>query len=64
MRHSCALDVADAGGSTLEEVGGILNLTRERIRQIEVKALLKLNRRAPELRDYFVDDRQALGGAA
>jgi hypothetical protein len=39
---SCALDVADAGGSTLEDVGTIMNLTRERIRQLEVKALSKL----------------------
>lgn len=50
---SCALDVADAGGSTLEDVGAIMNLTRERIRQLEVKALSKLEalRDMAELRD-------------
>jgi hypothetical protein len=32
---SCALDVADGGGATLEETGVIMNLTRERVRQIE-----------------------------
>jgi len=42
LRHSCALDVAQTGGITLEEVGEILNLTRERIRQVEVRGLLKL----------------------
>jgi hypothetical protein len=42
MPHSCALDVADIGGATLEDVGSILNLTRERIRQLEVKALGRL----------------------
>jgi hypothetical protein len=42
MPYSCALDVADAGGATLEDVGGIMNLTRERIRQLEVKALSRL----------------------
>lgn len=42
LTHSCALDVADRGGITLEEVGEILNLTRERIRQVEVKGLLQL----------------------
>ncbi|MBX3181397.1 MAG: hypothetical protein KIT72_14030 [Polyangiaceae bacterium] len=39
---SCALDVADRGGTTLEDVGAIMNLTRERIRQVEVKALAKM----------------------
>ena len=42
MNESCALDVADRGGTTLEDVGAIMNLTRERIRQVEVKALAKL----------------------
>ena len=42
LTHSCALDVAAQGGITLEEVGEILNLTRERIRQVEVRGLLKL----------------------
>ena len=42
MKETCALDVADKGGITLEEVGEILNLTRERIRQVEVRGLLKL----------------------
>lgn len=32
---SCTLDVADLGGSTLEEVGRILGVARERVRQIE-----------------------------
>lgn len=39
---SCALDVADGGAVTLEDAGAILNLTRERIRQLELKALSKL----------------------
>jgi hypothetical protein len=42
MAETCALDVADRGGTTLEEVGEILNLTRERIRQVEVLGLDKL----------------------
>ena len=33
--ESCALDVADAGALTLEDVGVVMNLTRERIRQLE-----------------------------
>jgi hypothetical protein len=42
LKASCALDVSKQGGITLEEVGEILNLTRERIRQVEVRGLLKL----------------------
>ncbi len=40
--ETCALDVAERGGLTLEEVGEILNLTRERIRQVEAAGLQKL----------------------
>lgn len=49
MAETCALDVADRGGITLEEVGEILNLTRERIRQVEVKGLQKLRSTSEEL---------------
>lgn len=42
LEETCALDVADRGGITLEEVGVIMNLTRERIRQVEVLGLTKL----------------------
>jgi hypothetical protein len=41
LAESCALDVADRGGITLEEVGEIMNLTRERIRQVEVYGLAR-----------------------
>jgi hypothetical protein len=39
---SCALDVADLGGTAIEQVSELLNVTRERIRQIETQALQKL----------------------
>ena len=54
MNETCALDVADRGGTTLEEVGAIMNLTRERIRQVEVKGLAKLQalKDMSALRDY------------
>ncbi|MBI2377129.1 MAG: DNA-binding protein [Deltaproteobacteria bacterium] len=42
LAETCALDVAERGGITLEEVGEIMNLTRERIRQVEVSGLEKL----------------------
>ncbi len=46
MAETCSLDVADRGGTTLEEVGIILNLTRERIRQVEVRGLTKIRARS------------------
>src|SRR5262249_10856927 len=54
MNETGALDIADRGGTTLEDVGAIMNLTRERIRQVEVKALAKLEslRDMMALRDY------------
>lgn len=42
LQETCALAVADKGGISLEETGALLNLTRERIRQIEMAGLLKL----------------------
>jgi hypothetical protein len=51
---SCALDVADVGGTPIERVGDFLNVTRERIRQIETQALAKLSslRDTRHLRDF------------
>ena len=45
----------DGRSRTLEEVGREFNVTRERIRQIEAKALRKLRHptRSRKLRDYL-----------
>ena len=48
LEHTCALDVAEKGGITLEEVGAIMNLTRERIRQVETRGLMKLREAVDE----------------
>lgn len=37
--ESCSVDVGERGPQTLEAVGDFMNLTRERTRQIEVRAL-------------------------
>ena len=50
MPATCALNVADDGGLTLEEVGELMQLTRERIRQVEARALLKLKLASPATR--------------
>lgn len=42
MVETCALDVADLGGVSNEAVGVALGMTRENVRQIEAKALAKL----------------------
>jgi hypothetical protein len=58
LPHTCALDVAERGGITLEEVGEIMNLTRERIRQVEVRGLIKLKMSSPtpdELGAHLLD---------
>jgi len=54
MTETCALDVADRGGITLEEVGEIMNLTRERVRQVETAGLARLQeyRDVEKLKDY------------
>jgi hypothetical protein len=42
LGESCALDIADRAGVTLETIGEVMNVTRERVRQMEVSSLLKL----------------------
>ena len=56
MTETCALDIADRGGITLEEVGEIMNLTRERVRQVETAGLAKLQaiEDVERLKDYIL----------
>ncbi|HEY1553614.1 MAG TPA: sigma factor-like helix-turn-helix DNA-binding protein [Kofleriaceae bacterium] len=50
LAHTCALDLADEGARTLEEIGELTNLTRERVRQVEVRGLIELKTRSRALR--------------
>ncbi len=60
LEDTCALDVAERGGITLEEVGEIMNLTRERIRQVEVSGLDKLRQGEADLHT-FLDGKELEG---
>ena len=42
MSETCTLNVAKRSGLTLEEVGALMNLTRERVRQVEEEAFVHL----------------------
>jgi len=46
LEETCALDVAEHDHCTLLEIGQLMNLTRERVRQIEADALEKLRHNA------------------
>ena len=54
LREACALEAADQGGMTLEEIASRFALTRERVRQIELSALRKLGRQLQ--RDAWFDE--------
>jgi DNA-directed RNA polymerase sigma subunit (sigma70/sigma32) len=53
---SCSLDVADRGPSTLDEISSMLNLTRERIRQIADGAIRKLKHSIKLFTLYYEKD--------
>jgi RNA polymerase primary sigma factor len=55
MRHVLELRFGLTGGipKTLEEVGSELGVTRERVRQLESRALRELQAAAPDLRLYL-----------
>ena len=61
LAESCALDIADRGGdgdyggASLEEVGVVMNLTRERIRQLETRGFAKLEAALAETRVNLAD---------
>ncbi|MFH0988125.1 MAG: sigma factor-like helix-turn-helix DNA-binding protein [Parcubacteria group bacterium] len=52
MEETCTLDVAERGGVTLEDVGKIMNLTRERVRQMERAGLRVVSLSGLKLKDF------------
>jgi hypothetical protein len=59
-KYSCALDIADGGERSLEFIGALMSLTRERVRQIEKNALDKLKKAV----EAEMAAKAALGGAS
>lgn len=57
IEEPCVLRLAECGEMTLEEVGARMNLTRERVRQVEVRALIQLRRRPGMERPEVETDR-------
>lgn len=49
-------EFADAGGQSLEAIAKNMNLSRERVHQLEVRALRKLRRNSKSLGDFFESD--------
>jgi DNA-directed RNA polymerase sigma subunit (sigma70/sigma32) len=56
LPETCSLDVADNGPHTLEEIGDLLNVSRERIRQIIDGALNRLYLEFPDVMEEFLED--------
>jgi hypothetical protein len=59
--QSCTLDLAERGPMTLEDIATVTNLTRERIRQVELKALLRRARPAAIAMGLEPEDAAAIG---
>ncbi len=53
--RSCTLDIADWGGASLTDIAAMMNLTRERVRQIQEIAIRKVRRHSSILAE-FPDD--------
>jgi hypothetical protein len=64
MLATCALDLADDGPRTLDQVSILMGMSRERVRQLEERALVKLRfaMREGDL-DYEGSDLEAQDGA-
>lgn len=64
LRETCVLDVADRGKHKLGDVGEVLNVTRERIRQIETRVFGRIREAMSGERDGDADLADAVDAAA
>lgn len=49
MRRTCALDVADDGGGSFEDVGEVLQVSRQRVQQIEEGSIRAVHQNQPDM---------------
>lgn len=59
MKETCALDIADSGVSTLEDVAEHMQVTKERARQLEEIALMKVAHLLTKVRDEDKREKRA-----
>lgn len=57
IAETCSIDVADRGEHTLEQIGDLMNVTRERARQLEARGLVSM--RSAAALDYVPDSDRA-----
>lgn len=55
LKETCALDVSHKGAHTLQEVGEYMNVTRERVRQIEEVAMRKIRAATTSEMEEYLD---------
>lgn len=51
--QTCTLDLASEGSMSLEQVGEALGVSRERVHQLEAKALMKLGLKKKDLKKFL-----------
>lgn len=61
LPETCALDVAEIGEQTLEAIGALLHVTRERVRQMEERAEKRLRKLDEELPSHARSEMKKLG---
>jgi hypothetical protein len=62
LEETCALDIADRGEHTLEEIGAALHVSTERARNIETRALERLRLRGQATLGPFHSDSDGQDG--